>query len=345
MVEADRERRLFGVWGVAVVWAPLLCIASLHYVSPPEMHWVHDLARRLFYVPIVLAGTTFGVRGGVAAAVTAVVLYVPHAFSGHLGHDPGTHTEKLFEMVFYVIIGAATGGVTERERRRLTQIRERDALLDRAARLESLGQLAAGLAHEIRNPLHAMRGTAEILLDAVPDGAPERQMGEAHITEIDRLSGVLGRFLQFAREPEGDRTSEVDLSKVVERVAGLVRAQAGRDGIQVESRAAGAIVLGDAEQLTQVVLGLAVNGLQGTGEGGRIELVANGPRIEVFNTGPHVAEADLPRVFDPFFTTRADGTGLGLAIAWRIVDQHGGTIQVANVPGGVRFTLAFDGRT
>ena len=324
---------------VGLVVLPMLAIASLHYLTPSEHHWVHDLARRLFYVPILLAGTRHGVRGGLAAAVGAIVLYVPHAFSGHMGHDPGSHTEKLFEMVFYVVIGVASGLVMERERRRQDELRRKDALLDRAARLESLGQLSAGLAHEIRNPLHAMRGTAEILLDAVLEEGPERRMGQAHIQEIDRLSGVLQRFLEFARDSDVDLSQRVELDGVVRRVAELVRAQAGRDDILVETRTSGGVVRGDGELLTQVLLALAVNGIQAAPAGGRLCLAAEGLTLWVENSGSPVASDVLERVFDPFFTTRDDGTGLGLSIAWKIVDQHGGEIRAENTTQGVRFVV------
>ncbi|HJN72995.1 MAG TPA: ATP-binding protein [Myxococcota bacterium] len=334
-----RVARLFTTRGLLLVWVPIAATAMLHYLSPPDAHWLHDVARRLFYVPVLLAGAQAGVRGGLLAAGVAVAVYVPHAFIDHLGHDPANHTEKLLEMIFYVVIGGVSGFLAEREQARQAELSSKDHQLARAARLESLGQLTAGLAHEIRNPLHAMRGTAEILLDAVPDEAPEHSLGEAHIEEIDRLSGVLKRFLEFARDPGARSTGPVVLDAVVLRVADLVRAQAGRQETRLELRTEGAEVQGDAEQLTQVVLVLALNALQSVTKGGRLSLVADGGRILVHNDGPPIAEPDLERLFDPFFTTRADGTGLGLSVAWRIVKSHGGTISARNTPDGVVFEV------
>lgn len=339
------------------VWVPLALIALVHYSAPTHAHWVHDVARRAFYLPIVMAGAMGGVRWGLLAAGVTLALYSPHAIFVHLAADPANHTEKLLEMGFYVVLGVVSGAVSERmhrERERLTEltsqlsrtveeVKARDALLARTARLESLGQLTAGLAHEIRNPLHAMRGTAEILLDAIPPGSPEHNLGTAHISEIDRLSGVLRRFLDFAR-PREPALTEVDLRLVLVQVADLLRAQASRQhtAIQVQVEH-GCIVRGDRDQLVQVVLCIAINALQARGEGGRLGLSVCqregwcGMRVE--NDGPRIPDELIDRIFDPFVTTRDEGIGLGLATAWRIVEDHGGRLAVHNLDGGVAFEV------
>ena len=333
-------KKLLTLRALVTVWIPLFCIGCLHYVTPPEAHWVHDVARRLFYVPILLGGLQGGMRSGLVVAGVVVLVYSPHAFIDHIGHDPASHIEKLFEMFFYGVIGGVSGFVVEREQRRLRQLAAKDDQLERAARLESMGQLSAGLAHEIKNPLHAMRGTAEIMLDALPEEAPEHGLGVALISEIDRLTGVLKRFLEFARKEESvGEWTPVDLDTVVRRVAELVRAQAGRQDTRLELQTEGGRVHGDPDQLTQVVLALALNGLQALGEGGCLSLSAKGPRIRVENDGPPIPMDHLGRLFDPFFTTRPEGTGLGLSVAWRIVDSHGGRLTAENTESGVAFEV------
>lgn len=326
--------------GVLTVWGPIAGIAALHYGAPAELHWVHDVARRLFYVPILLAGARGGRMGGLLAAAVTIAIYVPHAFTGHAAHmDPATPTEKGLEMAFYVVMGLLSGHVAQRDSANRQALSHKDDQLVRAARLQALGQLSAGLAHEIRNPLHAMRGTAEIVLDAVPPDAPEHALGQAHIQEIDRLSGVLDRFLSFARDQGAPDRTPMDLDPVLERVATLVRAQAGRQDARVVLDLHGGTVVADAEQLTQVVLALALNGLQAMPPSGTLTLSSQGTRLVVHNQGPAIPEADLQRVFDPFFTTRENGTGLGLSVAWRIAERHGATLQVENTDGGVAFSL------
>jgi len=323
------------LWQVAL---PIAAVAALHYLAPHHAHWVHDIARRLFYVPILVAAVGWGLRGGLSAGLVTVAVYAPHAFL--LGHgDPGSTGEKLFEMGFYVFIGVVAGRLYDREARLRAEVARQSEQLARAARLESLGQLTAGLAHEIRNPLHAMRGTAEVLLDAVPEDRPEHEVGRSLVGEIDRLSGVLTRFLNFARKAptEHDR---VALGELMGRVADLVRAQAAQQGtaLELDTVEAGD-VRGDPEQLVQVVLALALNALQALDQGGTVSLVAGPASLLVRNDGPPLE--DPGRVFDPFYTTRPEGTGLGLSVAWRIVELHGGRLEARNEPPGVVFEVGF----
>jgi len=344
---------LLGRRAVVFVWIPLLAVGVLHYATPPDPHWVHDLARRLYYLPIVFAGSFGGVRAGLLTALLVGIMYAPHAFLGHVFHDPGTASEKLLEMVFYFVLGAGSGALSERAaaergrlQRTLDDLQARDAQLQRAARLESMGELTAGLAHEIRNPLHAMRGTAEILLDAVPEDAPEREMGARHLAEIDRLAGLLTRFLAFAKGEEREHLP-VDLADVVREVAALIGAQArGQDTVlSIEATEAPA-ALADRDQLVQVVLGIGINALQALGQGGRVRIaVASEPDpgervgLTVFNDGPAIPPELLARIFDPFVSSREQGTGLGLSTAWRIVEAHNGALEANNTEDGVRFAI------
>ncbi len=351
---------LFSPRGVVLVWLPLIAVALLHYLTPPDPHWVHDVARRLYYVPILMAGTLGGLRGGLLTAVAVEVAYVPHAFLVHAFHDPGTPSEKLLEMVFYVVLGVAVGAISDRAAREqrhlvalsadlqetLEQVQAKEAELERAARLEALGQLTAGLAHEIRNPLHAMRGAAEILLDAVPPDAPEREIGVRQIGEIDRLSEVLTRFLRFAKGQE-PQMLPLDLSQVAVHVQSLIEAQAQRQGVEVEVAIGpeeSATVLADRGQLVQVILGICINAMQAMQSGGVVRMTAvQGDQGEVGlriqNSGAQIPEEILQTMFDPFVSTRTEGTGLGLSTAWRIIDEHGGRIEAANLDTGVAFVV------
>lgn len=335
---------------VAWVWLPLLAVAATHYLAPPHVHWMHDVARRLFYLPVVVGGALGGVGGGVTVAAVVVALYLPHGFL--MDHpDPGSAVQKSLEILFYGVLGWLSGAIAaraERERLRLEgltgelqesleALEAKDVQLVRADRLQALGQLSAGLAHEIRNPLHALRGTAEILLDAVPRGSEEHALGRGMLQEVDRLSRVLGRFLDYARERPAD-LAPLDLADVVHRVDELVRAQAARQGTGIEVLAPSVPARGDLDQLVQVILGIALNALAALGEGGTITLAAlhreQGPGLAVINDGPPIDPALLPRIFDPFVTGTDAGTGLGLSVAWRLVTAHGGTLEAENLAGG-----------
>ncbi len=348
-------------WRAGVgVWLPLLAITALHYGTPAEHHWVHDVARRLYYLPIVLAAFLAGLRGGLLLALLSSALYLPHAFT-HLHHmDPAPALEKFLELVLYVAVGSIGGVLVDRERterlrqqdlalalqRTLDELKATERQLIRSGRLGALGQLTAGLAHEIKNPLHAMRGTAEIVRDALDEETAERRMQALHIDEVDRLTGVLERFLDFAR-PSDPVLARVDLRQVASRVGELIAAQARGDDVQLDvdlpDRAVE--VEGDRDQLVQLGLGIALNGLQAIVEGGgerrlaiRLRDETRGPRsfhaLAIGNGGPPIPDELRERIFDPFVTTREDGTGLGLPVAARIADAHRGFVETRNLPGG-----------
>ena len=353
-------------WRVVLgVWLPIAVVSAVHYGTPPDHHWVHDVARRLYYLPIILGAFFAGHRGGLVAAIIASVAYLPHAFTQLAHMDPGTPLEKFLEVVLYLVVGQVGGLLVDRERaerirqqelagklqRTLDDLQEAEQQLVRSGRLGALGELTAGLAHEIKNPLHTMRGTAEIFRKAVDAEGPERRMVDLHIQEIDRLAGVLERFLAFAK-PRVTRQERVDLVEVVKRVRELADAQARNVDVRLEVADVGEAqwVLGDPEQLVQVVLSIVLNGLDALADTPAVRWlkmdVGTVPRgsahyraIAVSNAGPPIPDDLIERIFDPFVTTKDEGTGLGLSIAARIVDEHGGHIEAINDDSGVVFRI------
>ncbi len=348
-------------------WLPSLLVTVLHYRTGAHHAWVHDLLRRFYYLPILFAAFFGGLRGGIAVSGFASLIYFPHAFLALVHRDPGDMLEKGLEILLYNTVAVVAGLLVDRERRErgkqerlaarltdaLAEQRRMEAQLIRAGRLGALGELTAGIAHEIRNPLHAMKGTADILRDAIPESAPERRMLDLHRSEIDRLAQTAERFLDFARPRPVDRRP-VDLREVVGRVVSLVETQARKEGVEVERlpyrEAVPPVAAGDPDQLTQLLLNVAINGVQAMeGTGGRIALALERGReggkpvlfVRIGNTGPPIPGDRLERIFDPFFTTKDGGTGLGLPIASRIADQHEGMLSVRNLPDGrgVEFTL------
>jgi two-component system, NtrC family, sensor histidine kinase HydH len=362
-------RPVFSGRMLLAAWAPLLAVTVLHYRVGPEYAWAHNVLRRLYYLPILFAAFSGGVRGGVAVAVFASLIYFPHAFLSLVAQDPGDALEKGLEILLYNIVAVVAGLLVDRERaergkqerlaHRLSEALEEqrriEAQLIRAGRLGALGELTAGIAHEIKNPLHTMKGTAEILRDVVPQEAPERRMLDLHLEEIDRLAQTADRFLTFARPAPPDRRP-LDLADVADRVASLVETQARKEGVRVAVVPYGwkarPLVQGDPDQLIQLMLNIAINGVQAMagGSGGTLTFSLDRERhgdrrffvVRVANTGPPIPEDRIERIFDPFFTTKDGGTGLGLSICSRIADQHDGLLAVRNLPegSGVEFSLA-----
>lgn len=354
---------------VLSAWLPCLAITVLHYRTGAHHAWGHDVLRRLYYLPILFAAFEGGVRGGVTLSVFASLVYLPHAFTRLLVQDPGDALEKGLEILLYNIVAVVAGLLVDRERRErekqerlatrlgdaLAEQRRMEAQLIRAGKLGALGEMTAGIAHEIKNPLHALKGTAEILRDAVPESVPERRMLELHIAEIDRLGQAADRFLSFARPIPADRRP-IDPRSLVDRVVSLVSTQARKEGVEtvVETEATADFprVMGDPGLLVQLLLNVALNGVQAmTPEGGGTLTFSLGAevqggkeyvRVRVANTGPPIPGEDLERIFDPFYTTKDEGTGLGLSICARIADQHEGALTVRNLPEdrGVEFFLS-----
>ena len=362
-------RPIFTTRMILSAWLPCLVITVLHYRTGAHHAWGHDVLRRLYYLPILFAAFAGGLRGGVTVSVFASLVYLPHAFTSLLVQDPAGALEKGLEILLYNTVAVVAGLLVDRERRErerqeglaarlgdaLAEQRRIEAQLIRAGKLGALGEMTAGIAHEIKNPLHALKGTAEILRDAVPEGVPERRMLELHIEEIDRLGQVADRFLSFAR-PLPASLRPVEPKSLIDRVVALIAPQARKEGVEmvVSAEEAGGLpkVTGDPDLLAQLLLNIALNGVQAMApEGGGTLTFSLGTerqggkgyvRVRVANTGPPVPEEDLERIFDPFYTTKDGGTGLGLSICSRIADEHEGALTVRNLPGGggVEFSLA-----
>lgn len=343
---------------LAIIVGMLVVISGLHYSTALQMQHAHDIYRRLYYLPIVLGGLWFTLRGGLGAAIAASLLFLPHVVL-QWGHHPVSQPEQYLEILLYNVIGGLTGFLAGREQaqklahqeaaRRLEesyrtlsvqsdQIREIEEQLRRADRLSTLGELSAGLAHEIRNPLGSIRGTAEILRDGVAADDPRCEFADILIKEVDRLNRVLEDFLRFARQAPVER-GVFDLNAVVREVLDLTRRQAGRHDVEVVADLAGLPALaGDGGQLRQALLNLVLNALQAMPAGGRLHVVtrrADGrAEVAIADTGPGIAPGEEERIFRTFVTNRPDGTGLGLPISQRIVVSHGGRIGVSATPGG-----------
>lgn len=219
----------------------------------------------------------------------------------------------------------------------LANIRDFQAL-EEQQRLAALGAMAAGLAHEIRNPLAGIKGAAQFLQSGPADG-PDSDMLSVIVDETDRLDKVVRQFLAYAR-PDQLRLSSDHVNALAAHVMALVRAQGDTDGIVLVEELAPDLPATrmDRDRLTQVLLNLVRNALQAMPTGGRLTLRTgkrNGSVLEiaVIDTGTGIAADVKNRLFDPFFTTKRDGTGLGLAICERIVRAHGGSIEVVSQPG------------
>jgi PAS domain S-box-containing protein len=217
--------------------------------------------------------------------------------------------------------------------------------LIRADRLAAMGELTAGVAHEVRNPLGVIRASVQLLEDSRADEARIHEAAGVIKQEIDRLDRVIKALLDFGR-PSKPTLVHADLNEVLDDVVLFTTRFASQSDVTIESRLEPDLprVLGDPDQLKQVFLNLVTNAVQAMERtGGTIIIETHGDRdyveVTVSDDGPGISERDLPKVFDPFFTKRAEGTGLGLTIVHRIIDEHDGHIEVESGPGGTVFTV------
>ena len=225
-------------------------------------------------------------------------------------------------------------------------VTERRALERRAADAEALsamGSLALGLAHEVRNPLNAAVLQLHLLsraLDRLTDEKSRATM-RPRVTiiegEIARLERLLTEFLELAR-PRGIRHEPVDVARLVGEVLEFQAEAFHSHHVEVVTDIGpSAVAVGDSEKLRQVVINLLVNALDAMPESGTLSVKVRGApsavSIEIGDTGPGIDPSILPEIFDPFFTTKEAGTGLGLSIVRKIVDQHGGHIDIDSAPG------------
>ena len=360
--EIKNNRQFVGRLTLVVVM--ILAVTILHYCTGTDHSNYHGIYRRLYYLPIILSGFWFGIRGGVSAGLVVSVIYTPHVLL-QWQHHPAVRLEQTLEILLYNIIGILTGLLSsqvnfqrlraEKNMRHLTEsynklkqqadiIVEIEDQLRQADRLTALGELSAGLAHEIRNPLGSIRGTAEILYDSLPEDHHFGEFSKILIKEVDRLNQVVEDFLNFAR-PNSNPQTEFKPGEVLHEVIQLVQQQAiaGRIAIHWEQPPI-PLAVGDPIQFKQVFLNLILNALQAIQSDGEVWIeskIAEEETILIFrDSGPGIPVDLLDKVFNPFFTTKLDGTGLGLAITYRIVQSYHGKISVNNSPnGGAEFVL------
>ena len=228
-------------------------------------------------------------------------------------------------------------------RRKLEEFHQRE--MARAEHLATLGELAAGLAHEIRNPLAGIAGVVEVMSKDLPANSPSRAvMGDVQ-KEIRHIQDILNDLLFYAR-PRPPAFHPSDMNATIEQAVMLARQQVRNKPVQILFTANSSLPLVDHDPalIQQVVLNLLLNGIQAISGAGKVEVTATREQdqaiVEVADTGRGIPADALPKIFKPFFTTRSEGTGLGLSLANGIVQSHGGKIEVSSAPGkGSQFQI------
>jgi signal transduction histidine kinase len=231
-------------------------------------------------------------------------------------------------------------------------LKESQSIIHRANRLSSLGMLTAGLAHEIRNPLVAIRTFTQLLPERYKDEEFRDSFRSLALKEVDRICGLVNDLLSFAR-PSAPKVDREDVNEIFESIARILETEAKEKGVTVKLHLASGLpkILVDKEQIKQVSMNVILNAIQSIKDEGVVEVfsrlfVKDGRehfvQIEVRDTGIGILERDLENIFNPFFTTKENGSGLGLSISHQIVREHGGYIAVESKAGvGTTFFINF----
>jgi signal transduction histidine kinase len=351
------QKEMTLVWRGAAVLAAIVSISMVHHFTPPSMlHW-HNAYQYLYFLPIAWAALSFGWRGGLAAAILAGASHLPDII---MAWDvlPDSAIDQVADIPLFCAAGAVTGVIAQRERQQRAELERTTRRLEaayeelqrnfeqmkRAERLYALGQLSAGLAHEIRNPLASIAGATGILQRS-PHPGRQAECLDIIDKECRRLNQLLTNFLDFAKPPE-PRYQTVNLSLLLDSVIGLVSHATGATPVALRKdvRVELAPMESDPELLKQVMINLIINAFQAMPEGGEV-LISARPQgedvlIQVADEGCGVRAEHRDRIFDPFFTTKENGTGLGLAVAHQIVGQLGGGLTAeANQGRGMTFAV------
>jgi len=253
-------------------------------------------------------------------------------------HLPGPEEREVLELL-------AQQGALALENALLYELeRSRLQRLHRTERLAAVGKLAAGAAHEIRNPLTAIRSTMQYLARGLPDD-DQRQMVDELLAEVDRINETVNDLLQLTREERFEPTA-LEPVRVVDQTVALIEAQAERQEVSIRRvyPEQAPTIRADPDQIRQLLLNLMLNALQAMPGGGELSLrveVLNGMygrsegwiQIVLSDTGTGIRPEELEKIFDPFYTTKNEGTGLGLAISHRIVERHEGELELQSEPG------------
>ncbi len=231
----------------------------------------------------------------------------------------------------------------------ITAIKELEERLRRSERLAGLGKLAAGIAHEIRNPLSSIKGFATILGGRYKHDEGSRKLTEVMVSEVERLNRVVTELLEYARPTELQKRL-ISVKEIAESSLRLISEDAGRQGISIELSEVreDLQIEADPDRFTQVLLNLYLNALQAMKGGGILRITVSREQDHVVwtisDTGAGISPEHLPHVFDPYFTTKPEGVGLGLANVHKLVEAHGGEVRAASTLGaGATFRIVIPG--
>lgn len=357
----NREPENIVVWRDWQFWsiAGLIALISiLHFTADLTDRVVHDVYRRLYYLPIILAAFRYQWQGGLLTALLISTIYFPHMLQ-HWTVNPDQGVNKLLEIFLYFTVGGLTGWLVtrqERERKRyqitanlleqsLQEQRQQAQKLIKteenlrvADRMAVLGELTASLAHEVRNPLGSIKGSANLLANNNLEEHERTEVADILKSEADRMNQVVENYLGAARGRDVEKHTFA-LSEVCDSIKELIREKARKRGIRFDvSLPERPVTLNmNMNQLYQILLNLVLNAMDAMPNGGTVHMQSarmNGTlQMIITDEGTGIPKDTLDKIWETFYTTKKEGTGLGLPIVKRIVEENNGEIHLESTKG------------
>ena len=351
----------------------IITITFLHY-STPTMKWqYHLIYMQAYFIPILLGAFQFGLKGGLTAAVSVTILYFPHIML-HWGGLVEENLMRFLQILLFNVIGYLTGLKAQREmdekaryqkaakeldknyeelKIQSGKMADLDVQLRHSDRLAVIGELSASLAHEVRNPLGAIRGAVEIIRDELPENMKNFEFINILIEETKRLNEVVENYLGFAHKSK-KKDFLYNVNDTISNSVLLMKSQAHNHNIKLDLNLPDNSIelAGDPNDIRQILTNLIINSIQSIDGAGKIGVNVYKTKqndsdsnnenliISITDTGKGINKIEIENIFKPFYTSKKEGTGLGLAIVKRIIEANGWSIQTSSKPEiGTQFTI------
>jgi len=315
-------------------------ITFLHYVSPRIAHDRYHLEiifQRLYFLPIVLGCLWFDLTGGLSTFCAVLLLIIPHSIHNWSGLNPDGLT-RVMQLVVYFVIAVVLGKTASRQKRDQLKAKQ-------AENLAALGKSLSAVAHDMKTPLIAIGGFAGLIKKHLPPGNPDRSKLDIIISETARLEGMVKDMLDFSRPLDLNRV-EVDICSTINECLAIVEENAKIQKVRMQASLADNLprALVDPMRFRQALINILANAVQACSEGDTVTVrcyrKGKNLSVDVIDCGCGIPLEIREEIFSPFFTTKKNGTGLGLPIVKKILDAHGGIVEmIDNRLGGTTFKM------
>ncbi len=293
--------------------------------------WIDVISGRFLYIPIIIATLWLGVRGGLLTAGIISVLSRLVLIKG--GTVKPDWAVEFTEILICFVVALITAVLVKHERSLSRGREQRYHHLENSKQISGMKQISSGIAHEIKNPLNAIKNAIERANDSEISEEERVANNEILIRQVKRIDGTVNEFLAYA-QPGDIKLTKIDLSETIRSAISPIEEHGKREGITIFSDIMGQVFInGDAEKIREMILNILLNAFQASGRGSTVNVTLEEQkdgmaRIGITDNGSGISDEHIDKIFDPFYTVKSDGPGLGLAIVESIVEDHLGTVSI-----------------